>query len=81
MEVPKELGGKRTLVHGPMKIKIKSHKVPLMGLRYQPTPIKDFMNFKLMKSNEILLNLENHEHLANSELVGGLIELAKRDKE
>lgn len=33
-----------------------------------------------MTSNEILLNLDNHENFANSELVGGLIELGKRDK-
>jgi hypothetical protein len=33
-----------------------------------------------MTSNEILLNLDNHENFANSELIGGLIELGKRDK-
>jgi len=33
-----------------------------------------------MSSNEILLNLENHPNFANSELVGGLLELADRDK-
>jgi hypothetical protein len=34
-----------------------------------------------MKSNEILLNLENYENFQDSELVGGLIELTNRDKE
>ena len=34
-----------------------------------------------MKSgNEILLNLDNCENLRNGELVSGLIELARRDK-
>jgi hypothetical protein len=37
------------------------------------------MNFKEMESgNEVLLNLENHRNLTNSELVGGMIDLAKR---
>jgi hypothetical protein len=34
-----------------------------------------------MSGNEIILNLDNHENLANSELVSGLLELARRDKE
>lgn len=63
-----------------MNVVVKTIKAPLYGLRYQPTPIKDFLNFKKMTSNEILLNLENHEHMADSELVGGLIELVKRDR-
>ena len=33
-----------------------------------------------MTSNEILLNLDNYENFADSELVGGLIELSARDK-
>jgi hypothetical protein len=45
----------------------------------QRTPIKDFINFKQMSSNEILLNLENHRNFASSELVGALIELSVRD--
>ena len=32
-----------------------------------------------MSGNEILLNLDNNEHLSNSELVSGLVELGKRD--
>ena len=43
------------------------------------TPIKDFINFKEMSSNEILLNLENHKNFASSELVGGLVELSTRE--
>lgn len=33
-----------------------------------------------MSGNEILLNLDNYENLRHGELVGGLCELAKRDK-
>jgi len=33
-----------------------------------------------MTSNEILLNLDNNENMTHSELIGGLIELAARDK-
>ena len=32
-----------------------------------------------MSGNEILLNLDNYENLSNSELIGGLMELGKRD--
>lgn len=31
-----------------------------------------------MTGNEILLNLDNHEHFSVTELLGGLIELGKR---
>lgn len=34
-----------------------------------------------MSGNEILLNLDNNENLAHSELISGLIELGKRDKD
>lgn len=33
-----------------------------------------------MSGNEIILNLENHENFATSELIGGLIELGNRDR-
>jgi hypothetical protein len=47
----------------------------------QPIPIKDYINFKEMSSgNEILLNLDNCDYLRNGELISGLIELARRDK-
>lgn len=47
----------------------------------QPTPIKDFINFKTMGGNEIILNLENHENLATSELISGMLELGRHDKQ
>jgi len=81
MEIPKGLGGKKTLMKGPQDIKIRENLVPIYSLRHQPIPVKDFLNFKEMRSgNEVLLNLENHQHFAASELVGGLIELASRAK-
>ena len=50
-------------------------------VRTQPNPIKDFINFKNMTGNEILLNLDNNVNLRNGELISGLLELGKRDKE
>lgn len=44
----------------------------------QPPYRSDFMNFKVMSGNEILLNLENSEFLRNGELVNALHELSKR---
>lgn len=59
---------------------MKTHLRNLYSMKFQPTPIKDFINFKEMRSgNEILLNLDNHNYLVDSELISGLIELAKRD--
>ena len=34
MDIPQGLGGKETLINGPMKIGIKVHNVPLYGLKY-----------------------------------------------
>lgn len=79
--IPKDLGGKRTLINGPMNIEVRSQRTQLYGLRYQPIPLHDFLNFKKMTSNEILLNLDNNTSLTNSELIGGLLELTKRDRE
>ena len=47
----------------------------------QPTPLHDYINFKNMSGNEILINLNNVENLTQSEMMGGLLELAKRDRE
>lgn len=65
---------------GALSVEVKSRRSNTYGLRHQPIPIHDFLNFKLMSSNEILLNLENHVNFANSELVGGLMELCNRDR-
>ena len=46
----------------------------------QPTPIHDYINFKGMSGNEILINLNNVENLGQQEMMAGLLELAKRDR-
>lgn len=43
-------------------------------------PRHDYMMFKSMSGNEILLNLENSREMRDSELVSALLELGKRDK-
>lgn len=69
------------MVNGPMRVGIKVQNVPLYGLRFQPTPIKDNLNFKEMGcGNEVLINLENCDNFGTSELIGGLLELSRRDK-
>ena len=76
------IGGKETLIKGPMPVEVRKTNVQLYGLRYQATPINDYLNFKKMScGNEVLLNLENYEHFTHSELLGGLIEICNRDKE
>lgn len=64
----------------PMLLDTKRRRIQAK-VKKQPTPIKDFINFKKMGGNEILLNLENNENLASTELTSGLLELAKRDRE
>ena len=58
---------------------VKKRNIPVRVDKL-PIPTKDFINFKIMGGNEILLNLDNHENLRNGELVSGLYELSKRDK-
>jgi hypothetical protein len=62
----------------PLRVDLKTTMVRAR-VDQQPTPVHDYLNFKKMTGNEILLNLENNENLINSELVSGLIELGKRD--
>jgi hypothetical protein len=78
MNYPANLGGKHTLLNGPEKITLNHSKVPMYALQYLAPPIKDYMNFKTMSSNEVLLNLDNHLNLSDSELVGGMVELCSR---
>jgi hypothetical protein len=61
-------------------MKIIKHNIRANTVKKQLTPIHDFINFKKMSGNEIILNLDNHENLANSEFVSALLELGKRDK-
>ena len=54
---------------------------------YRPTrtlpklSVHDYLNFKNMTGNEILLNLENAEHLRSGELAGALLELGLKKGE
>jgi len=70
----------KNLLTGPQFIDVRRRKMPVR-VDKQPIPLKDFINFKLMRSgNEILLNLDNCDNLRNGELISGLIELGRRDK-
>lgn len=61
------------------KAVVKVHTTIRRALyKKQLTPIHDYINFKVMTGNEILLNLENHEHFAVTELLGALHELSTR---
>lgn len=61
IQIPKELGGKHTLNNGPMPVTVKQTLCRISSVKSQPTPIKDYMNFKQMQSgSEILLNLQNY---------------------
>jgi len=75
----KRSGEEEQTVARPAKLKIKTVNIRAKGVKAQATPIHDFINFKKMSGNEIILNLENHDNLTNSELVSGLMELGKKD--
>ena len=62
-----------------MNLKIKKITKQATVTR-QPTPLHDWINFKQMSGNEILINLNNVENLGQYEMMAGLLELAKRDK-
>ena len=80
MNIPEIVGGRETLMNGPKNLKIREVTRPLYSLRYQPVPVKDFLNFKKMTSNEILLNMENSENFTKTEMMGALMEIARRDR-
>lgn len=62
-------------------MKVKKRATRMYGIRYQPVPLNDYMNFKKMEcGNEVLLNLENVDSLTHTELLGGLINLTHRDQ-
>lgn len=65
------LGSKRTID--------TSRRQVIAKVKPQNIPVHDYINFKSMCGNEILLNLDNHENLADTELISGLLELARRD--
>mmetsp|Transcript_18612 Transcript_18612/g.21381 ORF Transcript_18612/g.21381 Transcript_18612/m.21381 type:complete len:258 (+) Transcript_18612:19-792(+) len=63
--------------HGRVKVRIRN---PMVATKtaFQPPLRHDFMNFKVMSGNEILLNLENTEYLRKTELLNAILELGKR---
>jgi hypothetical protein len=60
-----------------LKVRLRFPKVKSQTLR-QPPLRHDFIDFKSMSGNEILLNLENSQYLRNGELINALLELGKR---
>lgn len=58
-----------------IKVHINNRRASFTKL---PTPVHDFINFKRMTGNEILLNLENHQYFVITELLGALHELSKK---
>lgn len=65
------------VMNKPRKVKLV-HPQVRNRLTELPPLRHDFINFKVMSGNEILLNLENSKYLRNSELVNALLELGKR---
>ena len=51
INIPQGLGGKKSLMNGPMTVNVKKVKANLFSLRHQPIPIKDFLNFKVISVN------------------------------
>ena len=62
---------------GKMKLKIRRPNIRAKTEILPPLG-KDFINFKVMSGNEILLNLENIQYFRTSELINSFIELGKR---
>jgi len=65
MSFPINIPVKFTYIYRPIKNKLK-------------LPAHDFLNFKRMTGNEILLHLEKPSDLRETELCSALIELAKK---
>lgn len=63
----------------PRDLKIKETNTRAT-FKKQPTPLHDYLNFKTMTNNEVLLNLQNSDNFSTSELIGGLVELGNRDR-
>jgi len=82
MKYEKSVGTIQSFLDGGEYVKVKKRSTRMYGIRYQPIPINDFINFKTMQSgNEVLLNMENYESFTVTELMGSLINLTHRDKE
>ncbi len=62
----------------PIRIPLKFRYIYSPSKLQPAMPVTQFINFKPMTGNEILLNLEKADALKTSELCGGLIELSSR---
>jgi hypothetical protein len=62
---------------GPVNIRYKKSIKPARVYEIKP-PQKDFIDFKKMTGNEILLNLENMDYFRTSEKINALLELSHR---
>lgn len=62
---------------GKVKLKIRRPNIR-PKTEFLPPLAKDFINFKVMSGNEILLNLENVQYFRTSELINAFMELGKR---
>lgn len=66
----------------PKKVWIDVHTTKRRALyTKQLTPVHDYINFKKMTGNEILLNLQNVEHLTISEILGALNQVVQIPEE
>ena len=63
----------------PINVTLRTRFVYRVSKTKARLPEHDFINFKSMTGNEILLNLSNFENLRPSELSGALLELGKRE--
>ena len=53
--------------------KVKSMRKRARQIEHEPTPRHDFMMWKKMSGNEVIINLQHYKYLTNAELIGGLI--------
>lgn len=74
--LPEDFGA---ITEGPKKVKIV-YKAEKSRVKRLPPTTHDYIMFKEMSGNEILLNLENASDLRKGELVSALLELSHRSK-
>lgn len=75
MKTPNFMDKKLTF---PVNIPIRYTYLYKPSKRPPPVPMNDYLNFKSMTGNEILLYLENPSNLRDSEFSSALNELMKR---
>lgn len=55
------------------KFKVKTITRRARQIEHEPVPRHDFMHWKKMTGNEVIINLQHYKYLTNAELIGGLI--------